>query len=82
MQLAGLHSAFCWCWCWCCGGCFTQLLRISSWLQLASRVVVCHVNSRCIKICIDLRRVNIRVDLRRRELMQILIRYARRSSAK
>jgi hypothetical protein len=48
---------------------------------------LCRVNSRCIKICIDLRRVNIRVDLRRRdanrrELMRILIRYDRRSSAK
>jgi hypothetical protein len=48
---------------------------------------LCRVNSRCIKICVDLHRVNIRVDLRRRnanrrELMRILIRYDRRSSAK
>jgi hypothetical protein len=56
--------------------------------MVASRVVVCHVNSRRIKFCVDLRRnVEIRVGLRRhdanrRELMQILIRYARRSSAK
>jgi hypothetical protein len=57
------------------GGCFTQLLRSLSWLHVksfianfvivVSRVVVCHVklsrvNSRRIKIRVDLRRVNIR----------------------
>jgi hypothetical protein len=69
---------------------------IANFVMVACRVVYCEFRHGCksgscvsrrIKICVDLRRVNIRVDLRlrdanRRELMQILIRYARRSSAK